>query len=108
MRSDPDTKTMITKFIINTERIPKKKQKLMKMLARYYDGATISNAEGIYKMKNGKIIFEKSWEIKIATSQLFNNTETIDRLCRDIKILLSQESVMVEELKIPDNQVRFI
>lgn len=56
------------------------------------DGATVSNATGIYKHENGQIIIEPSVRIEL----LFATEKQIKNICEAIKTALNQESVALE------------
>lgn len=56
------------------------------------DGATVSNATGIYKHTNGQIIIEPSVRVEL----LFATEKQIKNICAAIKTALNQESVAVE------------
>lgn len=56
------------------------------------DGATVSNATGIYKHENGQIIIEPSVRIEL----LFATEKQIKNICEAIKTALNQESVVLE------------
>jgi hypothetical protein len=56
------------------------------------DGATISEALGIYKHDNGQIIQEASIRIEV----LFASEKQILNICKQIKTVLNQESIAVE------------
>lgn len=58
-----------------------------------YDGATISEATGIYKHDDGTIVLEKSLQISI----LFADEAKTEQLINDIKRVLNQESVAFQE-----------
>jgi len=100
----------MTKIIrIYTEDITTKRVKLLNCVLRHFpSGASVFYGRGIYKTKEGKSIKEKSTLIEIITAQLFNWREEVIRLAKDIKILNNQESVLIVEVEVPDNQVNFI
>lgn len=56
------------------------------------DGATISEALGIYKHDDGQIIQEASIRIEV----LFASEKQILSICKQIKTVLNQESIAVE------------
>lgn len=62
------------------------------ILSAGLDGATISNALGIYKHDNGQIIHEESIRVEV----LFASERQIMSICKQIKTVLNQESVAVE------------
>lgn len=100
----------MTKIIrLYTEDITNKRAKLINCVLRHFpEGASIFYGRGIYKTKDGETIREKSTMIEIITAQMFNWREPVERLAKDIKILNNQESVLVVEIEVPNNQVRFI
>lgn len=66
------------------------------ILGQGLDGATISEAIGIYKHDNGQIITEKSVRIEV----LFATEKQILKICQQIKVALNQESVALESQQI--------
>ena len=62
------------------------------ILSNGLDGATISNATGIYKHDDGQIIIEPSVRIEL----LFATEKQIKNICEAIKTALNQESVVLE------------
>lgn len=56
------------------------------------DGATISEALGIYKHDDGQIIQEASIRVEV----LFASEKQILSICKQIKTVLNQESIAVE------------
>lgn len=62
------------------------------LLSSGLDGATLSDAVGIYKHENGTFVIEPSIRIEI----LFSTDSQIRKICDQIKIALNQESVAVE------------
>ena len=63
---------------------------------KYTDGATVYNANGIYKHANGQKVNEKTIRIELYNA----NIERVKALCADIKKALNQESIAVERQKI--------
>lgn len=61
-----------------------------------YDGATITEATGIYKHDDGEIVIEKSLEVSI----LFATDDKTAQLVNEIKHLLNQESIAVQKQNI--------
>lgn len=76
------------------------RQKLQKIcnniLLTYTDGATIFEADGIYKHKNGKITIEKTLRIEL----LFLNDEIIKDIVLKLKEAFNQESILLQEQEI--------
>ena len=66
------------------------------VIAVGYDGATITEATGIYKHDDGAIVIEKSLEVSILCAEDRKTTELVER----IKTALNQESIAVQKLKI--------
>lgn len=62
------------------------------ILAAGIDGATISDAIGIYKHDDGSIVKEPSIRVEI----LFATNKQILTICDRIKIALNQESIALE------------
>lgn len=56
------------------------------------DGATISEALGIYKHDDGQVIQEASIRVEV----LFASEKQILSICKQIKTVLNQESIAVE------------
>ena len=78
-----------------------KRLKVGKIASRYFpDGWTIHpNLLGGWRdPETGKTITERALMLEIHNPPLFNNTETIRRLCKDIKILNNQKAVLVVEI----------
>ena len=63
------------------------------ILLHYTDGATIFEANGIYKHDNGEYTIEKTLRIEL----LFTNTETINKIVTDLKKAFNQESIAVQK-----------
>lgn len=70
-------------------------------VCRYYDGATIKDATGIYRYESGEIEVEKSLEIAI----LFADDDKIAKLVADLKILFNQESIALQKMVIESDLV---
>lgn len=62
------------------------------MLLNHVDGATISDAKGIYKHDNGDIVTENTIRIEL----LFIDDETAKRIVEKLKNHFNQESVAVQ------------
>lgn len=63
-----------------------------KLLLSYTDGATIFEADGIYKHEDGTFVIEKTLRIEL----LFVEKSTVKKIVEEIKRLLNQESVAVQ------------
>lgn len=62
------------------------------ILSNGLDGATISEALGIYKHESGQVVQESSLRIEV----LFATEKQILKICQQIKQALNQESVALE------------
>lgn len=62
------------------------------ILGQGLDGATISEALGIYKHESGQVVQETSIRIEV----LFATEKQILKICQQIKVALNQESVALE------------
>lgn len=83
--NDKDTKrqeldTITIYKIINSE------------VAKWFDGATISEAHGVYKHDDGTVVIEKSLRVEI----LFAEREHVKNFVGWVKDTLNQESVAVQ------------
>ena len=58
----------------------------------YYDGATVQEATGFYKMQDGSLIIENSLQLSI----LFADDKKTRALIDDLKNLLNQESIALQ------------
>lgn len=59
----------------------------------YTDGATIFEAEGVYKHEDGTVVIEKTLRIEL----MFIEKSTVKTIVDTIKRLLNQESVVVQQ-----------
>lgn len=66
------------------------------ILMHYTDGATIFEANGIYKHDNGEFTIEKTLRIEL----LFVDKKTVVDIVEDLKKAFNQESIAVQEQKI--------
>ena len=66
------------------------------ILMHYTDGATIFEANGIYKHDNGEFTIEKTLRIEL----LFVDKKTVVNIVEDLKKAFNQESIAVQEQKI--------
>lgn len=62
------------------------------IIANGLDGATISDATGIYKHDDGQIVIEPSIRVEV----LFATDKQIKSICEAVKLALNQESIAVE------------
>ena len=83
---DKDTKTQKTDTVAACNLI----QNII--LSNGHDGATISNATGIYKHDDGQIIIEPSVRVEL----LFATDKQIKNICAAVKNALNQESLALE------------
>ena len=66
------------------------------LLINMTDGATIFEADGIYKHEDGTVVMEKTLRIEL----LFINFETVKNIVNTLKVLFNQESIVVQVQKI--------
>lgn len=59
----------------------------------YTDGATIFEADGVYKHEDGTIVIEKTLRIEL----MFIEIATVKTIVETIKRLLNQESIVVQK-----------
>lgn len=57
-----------------------------------FDGATISEAKGIYKHDNGEVVIEPTIRIEL----MFTDLETVKTFCDNLKGMFNQESVVLQ------------
>ena len=65
-------------------------------LAAGYEGATITEATGIYTHAAGEVVIEKSLEIGL----LFADDSRTDALIKELKVLFNQESIALQKMTI--------
>ena len=63
------------------------------ILLHYTDGATIFEANGIYKHDDGSYVIEKTLRIEL----LFIKDETVEKIIKDLKTSFNQESIAVQK-----------
>lgn len=63
------------------------------LLLQYVNGATIYQAQGIYKHENSQVVIENSLKIDIIDA----SRDIIEKIASQIKTLLNQESVVIIE-----------
>ncbi len=66
------------------------------LIAKTFNGGTISESHGVYKHDDGQTVIEKTLRIEI----LFSNDIEIKKFAKHIKEIFNQESVAVEYQKI--------
>ena len=103
-RGDTMSKNQIQKYILfvglndqdtKTQKIPTLAARDIVqniILSNGLDGATISEALGIYKHESGQVVQESSLRIEV----LFATEKQILKICQQIKQALNQESVALE------------
>lgn len=62
------------------------------IICQYVDGATIYEAQGIYKHDDGTIVFEKTLRIEL----LFVERDIVEKIANMLKVALNQESVAMQ------------
>ena len=62
------------------------------LLVNLVDGATIFEADGIYKHDDGTIVIEKTLRIEL----LFVEMDTVKKIVETLKVLFNQESIAVQ------------
>lgn len=68
----------------------------MNILKKYTEGATIFEANGMYKHTNGTIVVEKTLRIEL----LFINKDIVKDIVKELKLIFNQESIAVQMEKI--------
>lgn len=63
------------------------------LLLQYVNGATIYQAQGIYKHENGQVVIENSLKIDIIDA----SRDIIEKIASQLKVLLNQESIVIIE-----------
>ena len=66
------------------------------ILLKYTDGATIFQANGIYKHDDGTVVIEQTLRIEL----LFVDKNTVKKIVDLLKITFNQESIIVQTQKI--------
>ena len=66
------------------------------ILLHYTDGATVFEANGIYKHDSGEYTIEKTLRIEL----LFINTDVVNKIVNDLKKAFNQETIAVQKQKI--------
>ena len=62
------------------------------ILLNYTDGATVFEANGIYKHNDGTFTIEKTLRIEL----LFTEQKTVEKIVNELKIVFNQESIAVQ------------
>lgn len=62
------------------------------ILLNYTEGATIFEANGIYKHNNGEIVIEKTLRIEL----LFVDEKIVEKIVVDLKKAFNQESIIMQ------------
>lgn len=63
------------------------------LLLQYVEGATVYQANGIYKHLNSQTITEKTFIIEL----LFTNKTTVLKISNDLKKIFNQEAIAIQE-----------
>ena len=63
------------------------------ILLHYTDGATIFEANGLYRHEDGTFVLEKTLRIEL----LFATKAIIDKIVTDLKVAFNQESIAVQK-----------
>lgn len=66
------------------------------IITSYTDGATIFEANGIYKHENGTVTIEKTLRIEL----LFIKKSTVLEIVKQLKMIFNQESIALSEEEI--------
>lgn len=66
------------------------------IVMQYTNGATIYEANGIYKHNDGKIVIEKTLRIEL----MFIDREIVNKIIDILKRVLNQESIVLQREKI--------
>ena len=93
--NDKDTK----KQEITTEEAISKIVKVLKLAE--VEGATLTEAKGLYIHEDGTAIFENSIKIEL----LFITEETAKGICKLLKSVLNQEAVVLEITELNSNLI---
>ena len=65
----------------------------MNILKNYTEGATIFEANGLYKHENGNFVIEKTLRIEL----LFINEKTVKEIVNELKKIFNQETIAVQK-----------
>lgn len=85
--NDKDTKTQNITILSAREII------MNTVMGNGLDGATISEAIGLYKHEDGTVVTEQTLRVEI----LFATEKQIKHICETLKQVLNQESIVVEK-----------
>jgi PII-like signaling protein len=83
----------------HTQKIASDAGKLMaeRMVARYYTGATVFTADGIYYHDDGSLVIEPSLKIEIL---VFSDKDPLMDFIKELKETFNQESVALQNSKV--------
>lgn len=65
---------------------------IQNIATQIFDGATISEASGIYKHDNGEVVVEPTIRIEL----MFTDLETVKGFCNELKGMFNQESIVLQ------------
>lgn len=65
------------------------------------EGATFTEAKGLYIHRNGEAVFENSIKIEL----LFIEESTVKTICNQLKIALNQEAVVLEVVNLESDLI---
>ena len=65
----------------------------MNILQNYTEGATVYEANGLYKHDDGTFVIEKTLRIEL----MFVDQRTVEKIVKDLKKVFNQESVIVQK-----------
>lgn len=65
------------------------------------EGATFTEVKGLYIHENGEAVFENSIKIEL----LFITEETARNICQELKVILNQESVVLESINLESDLI---
>lgn len=65
------------------------------------EGATLTEAKGLYIHQNGDAVFETSIKIEL----LFIDESTVKNICKELKIKLNQEAVVLEKINLESDLI---
>ena len=65
------------------------------------EGATFTECKGLYIHEDGTAVFENSIKIEL----LFIEYEAVKNICKELKIKLNQESVVLEQINIDSDLI---
>lgn len=65
------------------------------------EGATFTECKGLYIHEDGTAVFENSIKIEL----LFIEYEAVKNICKELKIKLNQESVVLEQINLDSDLI---